>query len=303
MKLSQGNYALCIAHPGHELRLHGFLEQARPCVFIFTDGSHRTGQDMMFDSIRAIDKATKQGLKLSMAFLKSAESKKVFKISRHDLPEGEQHLKDPQIYNEVLNQFTDISTYFIHMMAKNFMLYKIDYVIGDASEGTNVCHEVMRILTDVAIALVKKTCGKEIICYDFALDRPFNEKVNDKCIHVELDDAAMYRKIAAIMKYPLGIHDLKPNISLDYTMLLELQKMKDGDVAVKKLLKDANIDFLKNEYLRPYSPSEVTGKPLYELEGEKAVEAGKYYDVITYKKHLKPLKEKLTQTIILDGKV
>lgn len=303
MKLPEGNYALCIAHPGHELRLHGFLEQTRPCVFIFTDGSHRTGQDMMFDSIRVIDRATKQGIKLNLAFLNSDASKKIFKISRHDLPEGEQHLKDSQIYNEVLNQFTDISTYFIHMMAKNFMLYKIDYVIGDASEGTNVCHEVMRILTDVAIQLVKKISGKEIICYDFALDRPFNENVNDQCIHIELDDAAMYRKINAILKYPLGIHDLKPNISLDYNLLLELQKMKDGEAAVKKLMKDTNIDFLKNEYLRPYSSSEVTSKPLYELEGEKAVQAGKYYDVITYEKHLKPLKQKLIQSIILDGKV
>ena len=31
--------ALVIAHPGHELRLHHWLERARPRVFVLTDGS------------------------------------------------------------------------------------------------------------------------------------------------------------------------------------------------------------------------------------------------------------------------
>jgi len=35
--------ALVIAHPGHELRVHGWLEKARPLVFVLTDGSGRSG--------------------------------------------------------------------------------------------------------------------------------------------------------------------------------------------------------------------------------------------------------------------
>ncbi|MSQ47696.1 MAG: hypothetical protein EXR78_04785 [Deltaproteobacteria bacterium] len=31
--------ALVIAHPGHELRLHGWLQHARPWVSVLTDGS------------------------------------------------------------------------------------------------------------------------------------------------------------------------------------------------------------------------------------------------------------------------
>jgi hypothetical protein len=36
--------ALVTAHPGHELCLYGWLKRARPCVFIFTDGSGSTGE-------------------------------------------------------------------------------------------------------------------------------------------------------------------------------------------------------------------------------------------------------------------
>src|ERR1044072_9118428 len=34
--------ALIVAHPGHELRVHGWLEEARPRVRVLTDGSGRT---------------------------------------------------------------------------------------------------------------------------------------------------------------------------------------------------------------------------------------------------------------------
>ena len=34
--------ALVIAHPGHELRIHHWLERARPVTFVLTDGSGHT---------------------------------------------------------------------------------------------------------------------------------------------------------------------------------------------------------------------------------------------------------------------
>src|SRR5439155_2029574 len=36
--------ALVVAHPGHELRVHGWLERARPLTFVLTDGSASTGR-------------------------------------------------------------------------------------------------------------------------------------------------------------------------------------------------------------------------------------------------------------------
>src|SRR5262245_66068555 len=45
--LSQRRAALIIAHPGHELRVHGWLERARPLVFVLTDGSGHTGRSRL----------------------------------------------------------------------------------------------------------------------------------------------------------------------------------------------------------------------------------------------------------------
>ena len=39
MALSEQRAVLVVAHPGHELRVHGWLELARPTVCILTDGS------------------------------------------------------------------------------------------------------------------------------------------------------------------------------------------------------------------------------------------------------------------------
>src|ERR671930_2292557 len=40
---ANGKAALVVAHPGHELCVYGWLEQALPRVFVLTDGSGRSG--------------------------------------------------------------------------------------------------------------------------------------------------------------------------------------------------------------------------------------------------------------------
>lgn len=291
--LPEGNYALCIAHPGHELRLHGFLEQARPFVWILTDGSLRTGQDMMMDSIKAISKAIKHGIKVNP---KDNSWNRVFCLTFPDNPE-QFHINDSQIYLEILIR-TDFFISFIDFIANNLIKYKIDYLIADASEGTNVCHEAMRIMADMAIAIVKKKTGKKILNYDFSIDKPFNNIINEDCIRIELDEDAIDRKLDAMLKFTLALTDLKPNVSLDYNLIIELGKMSNGPEQIKQIIKEINPDFLKYEYLRPYTFSEPTEKSLYETLGEKAVASGKYMQVITYEKHLKPLREKLYELIM-----
>lgn len=297
--LPEGNYALSIAHPGHELRLHGFLEQAKPWVFILTDGSHRTGADIMFESIKAIDKATKFGSKGKLD-LKSDSWKKTFKHSFPGNPPEKEHIKDIQIFSELINQKTDFMAAHIAFMAQNFIKYDVDYLVADPSEGFNVVHEINRVMADAAIDLVKGMTGKQILNYDFAIDQPFNTNINDECIHIILDDDAVERKLTAMMKYPLAIMDLQPNITIgdkDYSLFMELGKTKEGKEEIKNILKERNIDFFKNEYLRPYSYAEPSGKPVYETRGEKAVKEKKYFNVITFKDHILPIREKFKSRI------
>src|SRR5216684_7212977 len=47
MDLTATRSALIVAHPGHELRAHGWLELAKPTVFVLTDGSGRTARSRL----------------------------------------------------------------------------------------------------------------------------------------------------------------------------------------------------------------------------------------------------------------
>src|SRR5437660_1178518 len=44
---SNARGALFIAHPGHELLVHGWVELVKPSVFVLTDGSGRTNQSRL----------------------------------------------------------------------------------------------------------------------------------------------------------------------------------------------------------------------------------------------------------------
>jgi len=50
---SSATPAVIIAHPGHELRVHYWLEQAKPAVCVLTDGSGRT-QKSRLDSTTGV---------------------------------------------------------------------------------------------------------------------------------------------------------------------------------------------------------------------------------------------------------
>src|SRR5438876_6336532 len=47
--------ALVIAHPGHELRVHAWVELAQPLAFVLTDGSGHTGQSRLASTSRLLD--------------------------------------------------------------------------------------------------------------------------------------------------------------------------------------------------------------------------------------------------------
>src|SRR5262245_21413951 len=53
----EGRPALVIAHPGHELRIHGWLCQHRPTVFVLTDGSGRGGRSRLGTTGRVLAQA------------------------------------------------------------------------------------------------------------------------------------------------------------------------------------------------------------------------------------------------------
>lgn len=256
--LPSGNWALSIAHPGHELRLHGFLELARPFTFILTDNAEAKGQDLMWDSIKAIARATQQGLKIHPAALKSPLYRKALKVSLKKGKDVKEHIKDGEIQYEVANHRIDFFRYYLDYMVENLLKFDITHLLCDASEDYHLTHEVVRMVAELAVTRIKNTHGIDIELYEYALHRPYNHSLTEECVHLQLDEGMLERKLEAIATYPLGIQDLKPNINADQGVIDQLRKHKDGKEQIKSLLKDVNTDFFQNEYLRPVQPFEET---------------------------------------------
>jgi len=49
--------ALVVAHPGHEISLHGWLERVKPVVFVLTDGSGPRGVSRLSSTTRVLERA------------------------------------------------------------------------------------------------------------------------------------------------------------------------------------------------------------------------------------------------------
>lgn len=56
----QARAALVVAHPSHELLVHGWLQLNRPQVFVLTDGSGRSGSSRLSQTTRLLEQVGAQ---------------------------------------------------------------------------------------------------------------------------------------------------------------------------------------------------------------------------------------------------
>lgn len=172
--------ALIVAHPGHELRLHGWLQRTRPWVGVLTDGSGHADRSRL-DSTTAL----------------------LHNVGARPL--------------EIYGRFTDRALYVLLLagdakpfcqlaeeLARALVTRRIQYVVSDASEGYNPVHDMCRVLTDTAVRLVETRGGPHIDLYDFPLserpDFPLAERRFAPVV-LHLDDEAFARKRAAAAAY------------------------------------------------------------------------------------------------------
>lgn len=137
---------LAVAHPGHELLVHGWLRRTVPRVLVLTDGSGRAGRPR-------IDRTT--------ALLRRAGVAGGGLYGRH---------ADAAIYAWILDGRTDAFVALARELAKDLTAENVDLVVGDAAEGYNPIHDAFRLTLDAAIALARRE--REVESYDFALFEP-----------------------------------------------------------------------------------------------------------------------------------
>lgn len=172
---------LVIAHPGHELRVHGWLEGTRPAVWILTDGSGHTGRSRIDSTTRILEST-------------GAVPGPVYGF-----------MSDADLYNTVLDfnhrPFLDL----VDKLAATILHEQVDCVAGDAEEGYNPGHDTCRLIINAAVKLAHLKSSKPIRNYDFTLVGPPDQcpdDLRDHSLWLNLDDEAFARKLSAARNYP-----------------------------------------------------------------------------------------------------
>jgi AcrR family transcriptional regulator len=172
--------ALVIAHPGHELRVYGWLETARPIVFVLTDGSGRSGISRLD---RTADIISQVGASPGGIFGR---------------------FTDAAVYAAILDRDFELFHRLVDELAVSFKMHEIDYVAGDAIEGYNPAHDLCRLMLNAAVRACRLRFNRQIANFDFPLTGGPNEGDParlSRALRIELDESGFQRKIEAARRY------------------------------------------------------------------------------------------------------
>ncbi len=254
-ELPAGKAALIIAHPGHELRVYGWLELARPTVFVLTDGSGHTGQSR---------------LHLTSQILARAGTSPGGVYGR---------LTDIVLYTALLDHRFDLFFNLVEELSQAFIREKITYVVGDASENYNPGHEVCRLLINAAVGRANRAAGRHIRNFDFLLIGPPDDcpaQLRGRAIWLELDDEVWERKLAAARGYSAIAGDVSAALGGLGAEAFRIE-----------CLRPVETDLVHVEHGQEM--------PFYERYGEQQVAAGYYRRVLRYREHVMPLAAALNE--------
>lgn len=182
--------ALVIAHPGHELRVHGWLERERPEVLVLTDGSGNGETSRLASTAAVLERA-------------GARPGPVFG-----------RFSDREIYRVLLERDTAELALVVHEVAAALAARNVTQVACDAIEGYNPSHDICRVVTDAAAAIAGRRTGRAIAVYDFLLEAPPGQ-CSGHCsasLRLELRDAALARKLEAARSYREMAFEVERNL-------------------------------------------------------------------------------------------
>jgi hypothetical protein len=168
--------ALLVAHPGHELRVHGWVERERPLVYVLTDGSGRR-QEARTESTRGLLAAA------------GARPGPVFG-----------RIKDAELYRALLwgdhRPFLEL----FEEIADSARREGVKVLAADAAEGYNPTHDVARLLAN-AIAGRCARLGFPVENLAFPLEAAPDEGAGDVVVRLQLAEEVFARKLAAARVY------------------------------------------------------------------------------------------------------
>lgn len=248
-----GPTALVVAHPGHELTLHGWVEATRPVVFVLTDGSGQLGAPRITSTTRLLDAV-------------GAGRGAVFG-----------RFSDGDVYAALLARNGDAFTGVARELAGWLVQNPVRDLVTDSSEGYNPTHDLCRTIAGVAATLAAHSLGRAVPLYEYVVTGDRGACLEGRCtgaIRARLGDGALARKLRAASEYT--------ELAAETRLSIE----RDGGEAYR-------VECLHPIAPALARPSPPSGTPYYERHGEARVESAKYERVIRYREHVRPVEDAL----------
>jgi hypothetical protein len=245
--------AVVLGHPGHELRIYGWLETAHPIVFVLTDGSGGSGTSHIGETAQVL---ANTGGRPGGLFGRYADWVIYEALLRHD-------------FAFFLRRVRELATVFARE--------RIALVAGTAAEGFNPIHDVCRLVVNAAVRRAVRSAGRAIANYDFLVIGPPDacpEALRDRALWLRLEEGTFQRKLATARWYTALAEDVQAALATAGAEAFRVECLRP---------------VLSGAWHRP-SDGEM---PFYEQHGARRVAAGRYQQVISYRDHVRPLAEAL----------
>jgi hypothetical protein len=169
---------LVVAHPGHELRVHGWLEQAKPEVWVLTDGSGHGALSRVPSTRRVLAAA---GVAPGPVFGRWS---------------------DREAYRILLEGDTSAVGSIVDELAKALTDEHVELVAGDAFEGFNPVHDLCRLIIDLAVLVAETARGRSLKNCEFPLEAAPGWEARPQALRLQLDNGQLDRKLAVAHSYP-----------------------------------------------------------------------------------------------------
>ena len=194
--------ALLVAHPGHELLVHHVMEQARPVVFVLTDGSGGHAPDRRAFSRRLIEAA-------------GAEAGPVFGPA-----------PDRAWYRAILAGELSLFLEARAAIARACQARGVRRLVADPVELFNPMHDLCAALAAAVAADLRAAGQDDVRVYDFSIEAERSARSDD--LALALDPAALARKIAAAKTYAPLWDEIAPRIDVPAALTTERLRRTDG---------------------------------------------------------------------------
>ncbi len=182
-------------------------------------------------------------------------------------------MTDAEFYRALLGGRYEVFSGLAEELAAALRQESVALVAGDAAEGFNPGHDVTRLLLNAAVARLRAAGGPPIDNRDFPLHGAPAERAareGDAEIRLQLDPAALARKLAAARSYPGLEHEVESALA-----------RFGADVFATECLREVRYGLAIDDL--------IAHPPSYEAYGEERVAAGIYSEVLRHRSHVAPL--------------